>query len=203
MKVSTLLKFAAPALLLIAGTVNAATIVGSSHDLSAQNATTAQVCVFCHTPHKALTGLAAPLWNRTASAAAYTMYGSDTIDMTIQSAPEGTSLACLSCHDGTVALDSLINPPPGFSAGAGTIGANGDLGNDLSNDHPISIVYDSTQDTGFVATATVALALPLFTGTGANQLECATCHNVHDPANAPFLRITNAASALCVTCHIK
>ena len=131
------------------------------------------------------------------------MYSSDTIDMTIQASPEGTSLACMSCHDGTVALDSLINPPPSFTPGVGTIGANGDLGNDLSNDHPISIVYDSTQDTGFVATATVAAALPLFTGTSGNQLECATCHNVHDPANVPFLRITNAASALCVTCHIK
>jgi predicted CXXCH cytochrome family protein len=46
----------------------------------------------------------------------------------------------------------------------------------------------------------VAAGLPLFT---ASTMQCATCHNVHDNTNVPFLRINNAASALCTTCHIK
>ena len=34
-------------------------------------------------------------------------------------------------------------------------------------------------------------------------VQCATCHNVHDNTNVPFLRVNNAASGLCLTCHIK
>lgn len=207
MKVNTLLKFAAPALLLISGTVSAASIVNSAHDLSSQNNTTTEVCVFCHTPHNAITPAVVPLWNRNDSAATYTMYSSTTISMTIQNQPEGTSAACLSCHDGTIALDSLVNPPPGFTAGTDVMVGPALISNDLTNDHPISVIYDSTADaSGFVATATVqAGPLPLFNGTGATgtQLECATCHNVHDPAIPPFLRIANTASAICTNCHTK
>ena len=53
--------------------------------------------------------------------------------------PDGVSLLCLSCHDGTVALDAYGGDP----GNAGTIGDQFDLGTDLNNDHPISIVYDS------------------------------------------------------------
>ena len=74
---------------------------------------TTEVCAFCHTPHGASTSApgAAPLWNREVPASAgYTLYGSPNFDSTpIQ--PQGVSLACLSCHDGTIALDALINLP--------------------------------------------------------------------------------------------
>jgi predicted CXXCH cytochrome family protein len=33
------------------------------------------------------------------------------------------------------------------------------------------------------------------------RVECATCHNVHNPDNEPFLRIRS--DFLCQTCHIK
>lgn len=79
--------------------------------------TTAEVCVFCHTPHGANpntigTPGAPPLWNRTVGASgAYTIYTSPNFDGTNSGQPQGVSLACLSCHDGTIALDSLINMP--------------------------------------------------------------------------------------------
>ena len=41
--------------------------------------------------------------------------------------------------------------------------------------------------------------IPLFGGT----VQCASCHDPHDNTNAPFLRKTNTASALCSTCHQK
>lgn len=194
----------------------------SKHDLSttgtgpyAVTAGTDQVCVFCHTPHFATTS-PAPLWNRTSSAAVYTMYTSPTIDMTIAGSPQGVSAACLSCHDGTVAFDSLVNKPgSGIGAPVGwTWGANGNkmtigaspaamLGTDLTNDHPISITYDTTKDTAFVAAVAGKVGtLPLYGG-GKNQVECGTCHNPHDNANSTFLRATNAGSALCLTCHVK
>jgi predicted CXXCH cytochrome family protein len=44
-----------------------------------------------------------------------------------------------------------------------------------------------------------AHTVPLYTA----KVECGSCHNVHDPQYPGFLRKSNAASALCTTCHIK
>ncbi|MHB8828370.1 MAG: cytochrome c3 family protein [Syntrophales bacterium] len=204
--------------------LRAASVVGSKHDLSSatggspyKTTGTDQVCVFCHTPH--FSSSSAPLWNRSASAATYTMYSSSvsaTIDMTVAANPQGVSAACLSCHDGTVAFDSLLNKPgSGSGAPSGwTWNASGNtmtattspsamLGSDLSNDHPISVTYDASKDPAFVVPASGAVnGLPLY-GTLKNQVECASCHNVHDNTNAPFLRTANGGSALCLKCHIK
>ncbi len=129
---------------------------------------TDEICVFCHTPHAADTTAPVPLWNkRLLTGATYTTYAtlnSSSIDGEIL--PVGSiSLACLSCHDGTQAMDNLINAPGsgGYDVTGG--GANGlgytwqgtrvnaagmltnsttslaMLGNDLSNDHPIGIKY--------------------------------------------------------------
>jgi len=75
---------------------------------------TAEVCVFCHTPHGANLSApgATPLWNRTVPLnSGYIIYGSPNFDGANSGQPQGVSLACLSCHDGTIALDSLINMP--------------------------------------------------------------------------------------------
>lgn len=73
-----------------------------------------EVCVYCHTPHGANTVLNAPLWNRTAKTTNYQTYdelGSTTLTQTVSSTPGTSSLTCLSCHDGQVAVDSIINMP--------------------------------------------------------------------------------------------
>lgn len=72
-----------------------------------------EVCVYCHTPHGASGTLAAPLWNRTQLNTSYTTYdtlGTSTLTQAV-TAPGVNSLTCLSCHDGTVAVDSIINMP--------------------------------------------------------------------------------------------
>jgi predicted CXXCH cytochrome family protein len=137
---------------------------------------TAEICVFCHTPHGGDASAAVPLWNRTLnSPGAYATYddlGTSTFDA--QMAPVGSvSIGCLSCHDGSIALDSLINEPgsgaqnPGFRAG-GWSGADvvsqtdgrlapgivQNLGTDLTNDHPIGMQYAG----GGVSASTPALA---------------------------------------------
>lgn len=134
---------------------------------------TAEVCVFCHTPHGGRTdvaGGAAPIWNRALSTASYVMYKSPNFDTTFTGTdkPQGVSVACLSCHDGTVAFDALINLPgrggfqgttpgtAGYNKGTSTL-VDGDnsfnettatpfpnLGTDLSNDHPISMEIPTT-----------------------------------------------------------
>ena len=137
-------------------------IKGSQHDLGSggagQGTTTAtsEVCVFCHTPHGANTNAGAPLWNKTLpDAGSYQRYSSlNTATLDGAEAPVGSvSLACLSCHDGSQAMDVVINAPGsgGYNAAgaeidAGAIGAMTstpipNLGTDLRNDHPISIQY--------------------------------------------------------------
>jgi predicted CXXCH cytochrome family protein len=121
-------------------------------------AANAEICAFCHTPHGSNDTVSAPLWNRVNGSATYTTYSSTnstTIDGAV--APVGSvSIACLSCHDGTQAMDTVINQPgsDGYSAGGARMGADTDwsvsatmpagianLGGDLTNDHPIGIQY--------------------------------------------------------------
>lgn len=78
-----------------------------------------RVCVYCHTPHGASTEATmkdAPLWNRTNGQNTYTVFTDPLVGRGMLSGQDATqpgvsSLTCLSCHDGTVAIDSIINMP--------------------------------------------------------------------------------------------
>ena len=179
-----------------------------------------EICVYCHTPHGGQ--VTAPLWNRTFTTSSFTMYndatgGSADLDMNFETQPVGVSLACLSCHDGTIGIDVIINKPNASAATATgrTLvdiygGADPDsikiLGTDLRNDHPISVEYDPANDPQFNSIASITGAgLRLYAGGGGtytNRVECGTCHNPHSK-NATFLRVVNTNSDLCLTCHIK
>jgi len=150
-------------------------IAATKHNLSSGGTgpnhtdATDQICVFCHTPHGSDATAAVPLWNKKLPGTTYTTYNSDaatatsTIDGQIL-AVGSVSLACLSCHDGTQAMDNMLNKPGsgGYNAagsslggvwtGAATMaGTPGSpvgvdlripvIGADLKNDHPIGIQY--------------------------------------------------------------
>lgn len=70
-----------------------------------------EVCVYCHTPHGANASVSAPLWNRTIKANTYSVYAKPLMSGQTATQPGIASLTCLSCHDGTVAIDSVINMP--------------------------------------------------------------------------------------------
>ena len=122
---------------------------------------TAEICVFCHTPHAANLNVPAPLWNKGTTASNYTMYSSTnsaTYNATT-SGPGSISRACLSCHDGSQAMDNMINAPGsgGYNAAGAqlagatwtaSVGALGlmpvgvaRLGTDLRDDHPVGMNY--------------------------------------------------------------
>ncbi len=87
-----------------------------NQDIGYSTTNTTEICVFCHTPHggrPSTASTAVPLWNRAFpnDAAVYTMYDSPNFDGQQFTKPQGVSLACLSCHDGSVGIDSLINAP--------------------------------------------------------------------------------------------
>lgn len=87
-----------------------------------------QICVYCHTPHGADAGSQAPLWNRTRPAGPYQTYDllkTSTLTQAVTN-PGPNSLTCLSCHDGTVAVDSIINMPGSGRYNAGQITAEND-----------------------------------------------------------------------------
>lgn len=192
-------------------------VTNSKHNMSTRSGLTnyGEVCVYCHTPHGGQNSTNAPLWNRNFGPASgsYQMYDaawSSTINMTVASSPQGVSLACLSCHDGTIGLDVIVNRPNADTAlapsgsvmpgNAGQFFAN--LGTDLRNDHPISVTYSVASDPAFNAPDAgnrINGELPLYSG----RVECGTCHNPHNTTYTPFLRKANSSSSLCRTCHIK
>jgi len=73
-----------------------------------------ETCVYCHTPHGANRQINAPLWNRTINNVDnYSIYDSPTT-LGLEgrlNLPGPSSLTCLSCHDGTIAIDSVLNMP--------------------------------------------------------------------------------------------
>ena len=175
---------------LIAGSASAAGIAGSiantRHNLGstgggpnhAAAADTAEICIFCHTPHGGDTvdasgnTVAVPLWNKkltSATFSTYDMLGTSTLDAAVGDVGS-VSLACLTCHDGTQAIDNIINAPgsggydstgggasgkawswttdgtlDGNGAFTGTVDTGGNniwqIGTDLTNDHPVSMQY--------------------------------------------------------------
>ncbi|WP_228723318.1 cytochrome c3 family protein [Desulfosediminicola flagellatus] len=182
-------------------------ISGSAHDFSNKAWSGGEICVACHAPHNNIDVVDAPLWNHEVSEAVYVLYSSPTFTADDITQPSGVSKLCLSCHDGTVAVDAF-----GGSEGGNTyLQGRKNLGEDLSNDHPVSFVYDSelaTEDGGLfdpettmsgVAGGTIEEDM-LYAG----RVECASCHDVHNKySNFRLLKVDNSSSALCLTCHDK
>jgi predicted CXXCH cytochrome family protein len=206
MKRSTLFSAAlAVALALPAAAFGA--LSGSAHDFTAKGWSHGALCGSCHTPHHPDTTVPnAPLWNHKVTTATYTLYSSPTLKAAMTQPAHYGSKLCLSCHDGTVALDSF-----GGNTGTTFMDAGNRVGTDLRGTHPIGLVYDvslSNADPKLYNPGTKSTPLggtinhDLLFGTG--NLECASCHDVHNTQNnASLLRITKNGSAICLTCHNK
>jgi len=202
----------------------------SPHNLSASGGggesniayTEIRVCVFCHTPHNAPNANApAPLWNRAlpADGQPYTMYESASFNAKVSvrpTVPTGASRVCLSCHDGTLALNSYGGPVitgalPGANKPLKMPGAaKSNLTTDLSDDHPISFAYtDLAASPSLVPQGALPPAVRLDLE---SKLECTACHDPHDNQYGNFLVMNNGdptkpdydplvSSPLCVACH--
>ncbi|MDX8411167.1 MAG: cytochrome c3 family protein [Mariprofundaceae bacterium] len=159
----------------------------------------------------------------------YYQSGSWTFDSKVQSLSP-ISLLCLSCHDGTLGVDQVIykpktwKPEEDFSLHMrmntdgdltscarchnGEVAHDGSvkyLGQNLKNDHPISIMYLGLVrpdiDYGYwepdLGKEGFSEGVKLFNG----FVECATCHDVHDPSRELLLRVD--PERICLTCHVK
>lgn len=157
----------------------------------------------------------APLWSRSdlANVGVQIAYQSQTFNPDSQNKPYdpliGPSRLCLTCHDGTIALDAYYGNPgttgntttDEFSfGGAGNIAVGKTMG--LSNDHPIGMKYSDFKDKtapgvdyelnadttrfqktdGTQSTKTIASVLysdPMDANV-TGFVTCASCHDVHN-----------------------
>jgi len=184
-----------------------------------------EVCKPCHAPHVSeTTSTEAPLWNHEVSNSSFTPYSTTSMHA-VTNQPSGTSKLCLSCHDGSVAIDS-------FGGRVGTlfiddpfypfprVNTSGLLGTDLTGDHPVSFSYDtslansdrglhdpSSAPSGLGSTIEVDLL-------NNGRVECTSCHDPHisrangcgsNCHNGQTLSLwkDNTNSELCLTCHAK
>ena len=195
-------------------TVSWAVITGSPHDFQGEVWNTRQtVCGVCHSIHNTDAGQLVPLWTHATTAATFTPYSSGTLNATVGQ-PDGASKACLSCHDGTVAINSY-----GGRTGTEFVDAAAQLGTDLSNDHPISFTFDAA-----LAAADGSLNDPTTTTVPVlgnrtiqqamltnNKMQCSSCHDIHkvkgtSSTSGIMVVISGSAGAgskLCLTCHAK
>ncbi len=143
---------------------HAADVTKTRHNLSAggpgaiRAVSETQVCSFCHTPHRAPD---TPLWNQAMTKATFTVQSPSvwrTMKSTPQNTPDGDSRLCLSCHDGTVAIGSVVNLGGAVttrsmqSLSGGLLTSDGKLteasqafiGTDLSGHHPVSIAVNDS-----------------------------------------------------------
>lgn len=191
-------------------------ISGTAHDFSTETWAPAEnrMCGVCHTTHSAMNEPSAPLWNhQSTSVASYDLYTSPTFDShggTTISIPGASSKLCLSCHDGTVALENFGGTTTGTSYISSSSLIGGVSGDDLRGEHPISFEY-----TDALAALDGGLYAPTSSNSGLggtiaqdmlfnNRLECASCHDVHNKYGvAHLLKMSNNNSQLCLTCHNK
>lgn len=153
------------------------------------------LCIFCHSPrsHTLKTGL----WNEALQENLFDYpYGRPSTE-TPPGKPDGSSLACLGCHDGTIALGDVFSRTQSMSNGGGI------KRTDLSDGHPISFLYDSTllkENDELKNPVNLTQETKL---DAANKIQCTSCHNPHDDTYGNFLVMDNSSAALCVTCHEK
>lgn len=206
-----------------------------------------RLCIFCHAPHHTYrlasagavgTGPLAPadytylpLWNHTVTTQAFVPYNNGPDQPTdgkkrLQAADffdriGASSLLCLSCHDGTVAVNEYGHAPQDTksrSTGTSAIASQYNIGKDgyLANHHPIGFDYQSVAVADEeIFDANVGVfdhtldgkpgVEPISAFLWGGKMECSTCHAVHNKGNSgeKLLYVSDKNSNLCFSCHNK
>lgn len=179
----------------------------SKHNLSSSGkgpfkaSSQADMCLFCHAPHKARKQRA--MWNRQDSTQVYLTYSSSTFKGDI-SQPNGSTKLCLSCHDGTIALGKVVSRASEISFAASVRRLNagpGFLGTNLRDDHPVSFGYSSSRGGTSPDFHAASAILPPVRLDSNGEVQCTSCHDPHDNSLGQFLVTTDKGGALCLACH--
>lgn len=149
--------------------------LGSVMDLARNNY--GAICVYCHTPHGGNKQIQAPLWNRTINPGNYTIYDKPTTLMRPIGLPGPNSLTCLSCHDGTIAIDSVLNMP-----GSGLSPIGGSTNNQVGTSN---MDFLNTWAASGAGTGPSGDHFTLGPELGSTNTGCAFCHTSGNPFGAP------------------
>jgi len=205
-------------------------VFGSAHDFKTTGAfspggASYTLCNFCHIAHKfgsAPTGPGYLLWNHQLSSVSnYGVYTSDSM----RSTPNDlggqmvVSNLCLSCHDGTVAVNQWYEVVAGKNfqpLPQGTLMMGADMTvRDLSKQHPVNFNYPDAATAAAIGIQPAADLnsvdgngnVPLFSG----RMQCATCHDPHAGPSAgvslffrsfPSTPAQTTTGTSCVYCHL-
>jgi hypothetical protein len=223
-----------------------ATIVNSVHDFTTTTNTaywisgkpwnapktgsTNNACGSCHTIHHAPDPARGPLWVHTPTAQSFVLYSSsisESFPADVTATLGSSSLTCLGCHDGSVAVNSKDSLSAGvitttvkgttplfIESNAIPIEVSGTV-DDLTHMHPLGISYSACEtspnlppnslnpgSTPFVGAAGATVQSMLKNG----NVERASCHDIHRTiGNSPNSGIFTIASGqnLCLGCHNK
>ena len=198
-------------------------IANTKHNLSTSGPGTqiqnASVCGPCHIPHGGQTGGVAPLWARKTPTSNYSLYGNGkTLSNTNVTSPGTHSLTCLSCHDGSIAINTITKNgvdttignvtnntayvnSSGYIVSVANSAYQALIGTDLTNDHPVGVVYNSgAQYAGLTNSLTNQGSYYTPTGTNwriygggdnSGKVECGSCHDPHTENNSGHSGETN------------
>jgi predicted CXXCH cytochrome family protein len=177
---------------------------GTPHDFSSDlsDDSGSDYCRVCHVFEDGPGGQYVRLTSTASAGNFYSTYrGRDLENTPLQ--PFGVTQFCLTCHDGTIALDS-------FGVRMGRINSQSSLGTNLADDHPVSIRYDDSDREIYPDSR------PFFFGDGTagtitdlledGAVQCSSCHDIHNVRGAGgsyLLIMSNTRSALCMTCHVR
>ncbi|MDP3980441.1 MAG: cytochrome c3 family protein [Chlamydiota bacterium] len=179
-------------------------IANSEHDFSGKPwVNKKSACVVCHSLESGRSKNSNDMtWTHELSSANYFTYSSQTLKSSLRQ-PEGVSLFCLSCHDGTVAIDA-------YGGRHGSEKTRKTLGTDLSKIHPVSFIYNDA-----LAVMSGHLKRPSKSPSGLGgsieedllkkgKMECTSCHDTHNrfyEENMLIRRDRGGSMGLCGICH--
>jgi len=113
--------------------------------------------------------------------------------------PGPTSMICLTCHNGSIAVSTVGTAQAMRSASS--CGAGGWPPSFAMRDHPIGVLYPDRRK-GFRPKTRVEAAGKIKLPEG--RVECISCHDQHQEEDWPHLLVmSNKRSALCLSCHQK
>jgi len=170
-------------------------INGSAHDFAFVSRSDYPICAVCHVPYGGQTFVPSPLWNHEITTETFTPYDRSTMLEWKPGEIGAVSKLCLSCHDGVISIDA-------YGGRTGSEWLTGYANVNLTNSHSTSFPWRRQALDGSCMNKCLEPSppptLPLFD----YMIECPTCHDVHNANNVSnLLRMSNADSALCQTCH--
>lgn len=152
-------------------------------------------CVFCHAPRGRSPSLGA--WNEDEPDHLFDHPYDRPAAALPAGKPDGSSLMCLGCHDGTIALGDTASRTQSARATSDAAQST------VRHRHPVSVVYEPARALDGKNLASRD-DLPQRVRLDENgKVQCTSCHDPHDGTYANFLVMEDGSNALCFSCHRK